>query len=65
MDADREQQPFVVHIAHTGGREERVFARAVIDASGTWATPSPAAAADCPRSARRPRPTGSPTASRT
>ncbi|WP_405192790.1 NAD(P)-binding domain-containing protein [Streptomyces anulatus] len=42
VDADREQQPFVVHIAHADGREERVFARAVIDASGTWATPSPA-----------------------
>ncbi|WP_225634638.1 NAD(P)-binding domain-containing protein [Streptomyces solaniscabiei] len=42
VDADREQQPFVVHVAHTDGREERVFARAVIDASGTWATPSPA-----------------------
>ncbi|WP_328936323.1 NAD(P)-binding domain-containing protein [Streptomyces tauricus] len=42
VDADREQQPFVVHVAHADGREERVFARAVIDASGTWATPSPA-----------------------
>ncbi|MFD7973726.1 NAD(P)-binding domain-containing protein [Streptomyces clavifer] len=42
VDADREQQPFVVHLAHTDGREERLFARAVIDASGTWATPSPA-----------------------
>lgn len=42
MDADREQQPFVVHVAYADGREERVFARAVIDASGTWATPSPA-----------------------
>ncbi|MCT6782001.1 NAD(P)-binding domain-containing protein [Streptomyces sp. CS7] len=42
VDADREQQPFVVHFADADGREERVFARAVIDASGTWATPSPA-----------------------
>ena len=42
VDADREQQPFVVHITHADGREERVFARAVIDASGTWTTPSPA-----------------------
>ncbi|MEV6742549.1 NAD(P)-binding domain-containing protein [Streptomyces sp. NPDC051104] len=42
VDADRNQQPFVVHFAHADGREERVFARAVIDASGTWATPSPA-----------------------
>ncbi|WP_326707079.1 NAD(P)-binding domain-containing protein [Streptomyces cyaneofuscatus] len=42
VDADREQQPFVVHLAHADGREERIFARSVIDASGTWATPSPA-----------------------
>ncbi|PVC90087.1 NAD(P)-binding domain-containing protein [Streptomyces sp. CS131] len=42
VDADREQQPFVVHLIHADGREERIFARSVIDASGTWATPSPA-----------------------
>ncbi|MEU2023732.1 NAD(P)-binding domain-containing protein [Streptomyces sp. NPDC016469] len=48
VDADREQQPFVVHVAHTDGREERLFARAVIDASGTWATPSPAGGSGLP-----------------
>ncbi|GHD92901.1 NAD(P)-binding domain-containing protein [Streptomyces naganishii] len=48
VDADREQQPFVVHVAHAGGREERVLARAVIDASGTWATPSPAGGSGLP-----------------
>ncbi|MCN9242548.1 NAD(P)-binding domain-containing protein [Streptomyces sp. RY43-2] len=48
VDADREQQPFVVHIAHADGREERVFARAVIDASGTWATPGPAGGSGLP-----------------
>ncbi|GAA3993183.1 NAD(P)-binding domain-containing protein [Streptomyces marokkonensis] len=48
VDADREQQPFVVHVAHADGREERVFARAVIDASGTWATPSPAGGSGLP-----------------
>ncbi|MET9774594.1 FAD-dependent oxidoreductase [Streptomyces sp. NPDC006367] len=42
VDAGREQQPFVVHVEYAGGREERVLARAVIDASGTWATPGPA-----------------------
>ncbi|MFJ4001026.1 NAD(P)-binding domain-containing protein [Streptomyces parvus] len=42
VDADREQQPFVVHLTHADGREERIFARSFIDASGTWATPSPA-----------------------
>ncbi|MFE7650791.1 NAD(P)-binding domain-containing protein [Streptomyces phaeoluteigriseus] len=43
VDADREAQPFVVHFTTADG-EERVFARAVIDASGTWTTPSPAGA---------------------
>ncbi|MCG7523500.1 NAD(P)-binding domain-containing protein [Streptomyces sp. OfavH-34-F] len=48
VDADRDTQPFVVHVAHADGREERLFARAVIDASGTWATPSPAGASGLP-----------------
>lgn len=48
VDADRDRQPFVVHFAHADGREERVFARAVIDASGTWSTPSPAGASGLP-----------------
>ncbi|GAP50242.1 NAD(P)-binding domain-containing protein [Streptomyces azureus] len=47
VDADREAQPFVVHFT-ADGREERVFARAVIDASGTWATPSPAGGSGLP-----------------
>ncbi|WP_420712214.1 NAD(P)-binding domain-containing protein [Streptomyces sp. NRRL S-920] len=41
VDADREQQPFTVHIRNADGSEQRVIARAVIDASGTWATPGP------------------------
>ncbi|MEU4347902.1 NAD(P)-binding domain-containing protein [Streptomyces sp. NPDC023838] len=41
VDADREQQPFTVHVAHTDGHEERILAHAVIDASGTWSTPGP------------------------
>ena len=41
VDADRETQPFTVHVRHADGSEERVLARAVIDASGTWSTPSP------------------------
>ncbi|MCX5196094.1 NAD(P)-binding domain-containing protein [Streptomyces sp. NBC_00249] len=41
VDADREAQPFTVHILCTDGREERIPARAVIDASGTWTTPNP------------------------
>ncbi|GAA4944182.1 hypothetical protein GCM10023238_07750 [Streptomyces heliomycini] len=50
--ADREQQPFVVHVEYADGREERVFARAVIDASGTWATAGPAGGSG-PARARR------------
>ncbi|MEV0694128.1 NAD(P)-binding domain-containing protein [Streptomyces sp. NPDC050388] len=42
VDADRDTQPFVVHVAYTDGAEERLFARAVIDASGSWTAPSPA-----------------------
>ncbi|OKK02540.1 flavoprotein [Streptomyces sp. CB03234] len=45
VDAGREDRPFTVHILWTdgsgGGREERILARAVIDASGTWSTPNP------------------------
>ncbi|WP_327239291.1 lysine N(6)-hydroxylase/L-ornithine N(5)-oxygenase family protein [Streptomyces sp. NBC_01318] len=48
VDADREAQPFVVHFTSADGSEERVFARAVIDASGTWTTPSPAGASGLP-----------------
>ncbi len=42
VDADRDKQPFTVHIQYGDGREERVLARAVVDASGTWSAPSPA-----------------------
>ncbi|MFD3682191.1 FAD-dependent oxidoreductase [Streptomyces sp. NPDC058613] len=41
VDADREQQPFTVRIVNADGSEERILTRAVIDASGTWSTPSP------------------------
>ncbi|MGW7196665.1 FAD-dependent oxidoreductase [Streptomyces chryseus] len=41
VDADRDQQPFTVRVTHADGTEERVLARAVIDASGTWSTPGP------------------------
>lgn len=48
VDADREAQPFAVQFTAADGREARVLARAVIDASGTWATPSPAGASGLP-----------------
>ncbi|MCY0933963.1 NAD(P)-binding domain-containing protein [Streptomyces sp. H34-S4] len=41
VDADREQQPFTLSITNANGTEERLLASAVIDASGTWSTPSP------------------------
>ncbi|MDQ0601972.1 thioredoxin reductase [Streptomyces canus] len=41
VDSGRDDQPFTVHIETADGREERITARAVIDASGTWSTPSP------------------------
>lgn len=58
VDADRETQPFTVRIQHTDGREERILARAIIDASGTWAVPSPMRRrrAPGPRRARGGRP---------
>ncbi|MET9697772.1 NAD(P)-binding domain-containing protein [Streptomyces sp. NPDC006529] len=41
VDADRESQPFTIRVVGADGSEERLLARAVIDASGTWSTPSP------------------------
>ncbi|MEU0131840.1 MULTISPECIES: NAD(P)-binding domain-containing protein [unclassified Streptomyces] len=48
VDADRESRPFVVHVESAGGHEERILARAVIDASGTWRTPGPAGGSGLP-----------------
>lgn len=48
VDADRDQQPFTVHIDTADGHEERITARAVVDASGTWSTPGPAGANGLP-----------------
>jgi cation diffusion facilitator CzcD-associated flavoprotein CzcO len=44
----RERSPFQLHIAGTDGAEEIVYARAVIDASGTYATPNPLGASGLP-----------------
>ncbi|HEX6328965.1 MAG TPA: NAD(P)-binding domain-containing protein [Jiangellaceae bacterium] len=41
VDSGRESQPFTVHALDATGSEVRITARAVIDASGTWATPNP------------------------
>jgi Pyridine nucleotide-disulphide oxidoreductase len=48
VDADRADQPFTVHVAGPGGTEQRLEARAVIDASGTWRQPNPAGADGLP-----------------
>ncbi|MFB7787754.1 NAD(P)-binding domain-containing protein [Streptomyces vinaceus] len=48
VDADRDTQPFVIHYTGPDGTEQRIHARAVIDASGTWATPSPAGGSGLP-----------------
>jgi hypothetical protein len=37
----REKAPFVLHVRAGDGRSQAILARAVIDASGTWARPNP------------------------
>ncbi|MGW2524978.1 NAD(P)-binding domain-containing protein [Streptomyces sp. NPDC001617] len=48
VDAGRDEQPFTVHIRSADGHEERITARSVIDASGTWSVPSPMGADGLP-----------------
>lgn len=48
VDSGREEQPFSVHVRLGDGREERLTARAVLDASGTWSTPGPMGADGLP-----------------
>ncbi|WP_030040658.1 NAD(P)-binding domain-containing protein [Streptomyces resistomycificus] len=48
VDSGRDEQPFSVHIRLADGSEGRIAARAVIDASGTWSTPSPMGADGLP-----------------
>ncbi|MGW6917903.1 FAD-dependent oxidoreductase [Kitasatospora sp. NPDC054939] len=48
VDSGRTEQPFTVHVEHTDGSEERLLARAVVDASGTWSTPNPLGADGLP-----------------
>ena len=51
VDAGRDSEPLTVHVRTTSaGRvgEERITARAVIDASGTWTTPNPLGADGLP-----------------
>lgn len=47
--AGRELQPFEVRTVEVAtGREARTFAKAIIDASGTWTTPNPAGSSGLP-----------------
>ncbi len=48
VDAGRGDQPFTVHVTDRGGDEGKLYARAVIDASGTWRQPNPAGADGLP-----------------
>lgn len=48
VDADRAEQPFTIHVSDGEGKETRLEARAVIDASGTWRRPNPAGADGLP-----------------
>jgi len=48
VDSGRAGQPFSVQVSHADGREEQIEAKAVIDASGTWASPAPAGAHGLP-----------------
>lgn len=41
VNAGRDSEPLSVHLRYGDGREDRVLARAVIDASGTWGAPNP------------------------
>jgi thioredoxin reductase len=49
----RERAPFQLHVAREDGEEEIVFARAVIDASGTYTTPNPLGASGLPAAGER------------
>lgn len=48
VDEGRSEQPFVVHVENADGAEERIEARAVLDASGNWGQPNPAGADGLP-----------------
>lgn len=47
-DAGRETHPFDIRTVDSQGRETRIPAQAVIDASGTWSRPNPAGASGLP-----------------
>jgi thioredoxin reductase len=48
VDDGRDTLPLTVHIRHRDGAEERLAARALVDASGTWSAPNPLGADGLP-----------------
>ncbi|MFW6091642.1 MAG: FAD-dependent oxidoreductase [Actinomycetota bacterium] len=48
VNAGRDEEPLAVHVRTSSGVEERILARAVIDASGTWGSPNPLGADGVP-----------------
>ncbi|WP_233213345.1 NAD(P)-binding domain-containing protein [Mycobacterium hubeiense] len=48
VSADRDGQPFVIHVMDRDGTESRFEVSAVIDASGTWYQPNPVGADGLP-----------------
>jgi len=48
VDSGRRESAFTVHTVDADGTEGRISARAVLDASGTWAEPGPAGADGLP-----------------
>ncbi|PZF86089.1 FAD-dependent oxidoreductase [Jiangella anatolica] len=41
VDEGRDTEPLAVHVRYADGHEERVLARGLVDASGTWVAPNP------------------------
>ncbi|MDS1271594.1 FAD-dependent oxidoreductase [Lipingzhangella sp. LS1_29] len=56
VDADRAERPFTLRLRTAASLEERIHARAVIDASGTWTTPNPLGADGLPASGEQSAP---------
>ena len=52
VDAGRETEPLTLHVQTAAG-EERILARAVVDASGTWGSPNPLGADGLPAAGER------------
>ena len=54
VDSGRDSEPLSIHVRRGDGSEDRLLARAVIDASGTWGTPNPLGSEGLPAIGERP-----------